>query len=372
MASINNSVTDSTQREKWIDVAKVLTMILVIIGHSTYYSIHTAYGGTNPFAAIPLSNSLTYKLILIISGFIYSFHMPFFIAVSGMTLAISYKPQAPMKEISKKRAKRLLIPFITVTIFLSIPLKYISGYWDASENIMRDIFCGQILLLGNSHLWYVVSLFYITIVFIWLLRHNFNHGWIFWTVCIIATFIGNRLGITRLGECFGITGFLRFFLYFSLGYYLWEHIKTFSVKATYIFPSWIAMIVAFITAAHFAQATPPIIRLLYSPIMAIWGCVNMIATAKEVAKWSVFVDHPITQAMNTHCYKLYLYSDPFNYVLITILVAVFGSTVITADASAAISFLVRIFGSLGLAFALVYFMNGLSRLSKRLNFKKTI
>lgn len=98
----------------------------------------------------------------------------------------------------------------------------------------------------------------------------------------------------------------------------------------------------------------------------------MIATAKEVAKWSAFVDHPITQAMNTHCYKLYLYSDPFNYVLISVLVAILGSTVITADAPAAISFIVRIFGSLGLAFALVYFMNGLSRLSKRLTFKKTI
>lgn len=372
MASINNSITDSTQREKWIDVAKVLTMILVIIGHSTYYSIHTAYGGTNPFADILLSNSLTSKLILLISGFIYSFHMPFFIAVSGMTLAISYKPQQPMKEISQKRAKRLLIPFITVTIFLSIPLKYISGYWDASENILRDIFFGQILLLGNSHLWYVVSLFYITIVFIWLMRHNLNHGWIFWTLCLIATFIGNRLAITRFGEFFGITGFLRFFLYFSLGYYLWERIKTFSVKATYIFISWIAMIVAFNVAAYFAQATPPIIRLLYNLIMAIWGCVNMIATAKEVAKWSAFLDHPITQAMNIHCYKLYLYSDPFNYILISMLVAVFGSTVITADAPAAISFIVRIFGSLGLAFALVYSMNGLSRISKRLNFRKTI
>lgn len=231
-------------------------MILVIIGHSTYYTIQTAYGGTHPFADLQLSPSATYLANSLICGFIYSFHMPFFMAISGMTLAISYKSLQPLAEISKKRAKRLLIPFITVTIFLSIPLKYISGYWDASENIMRDIFCGQILLLGNSHLWYVVSLFYITIVFIWLMRHNLNHGWIFWTLCLIATFIGNRLAITRFGEFFGITGFLRFFLYFSLGYYLWERIKTFSVKATYIFISWIAMIVAFNVAAYFAQATP--------------------------------------------------------------------------------------------------------------------
>lgn len=99
---------------------------------------------------------------------------------------------------------------------------------------------------------------------------------------------------------------------------------------------------------------------------------NMIATAKAVARWSAFVDHPITQAMNTHCYKLYLYSDPFNYVLISVLVAIFGTTVITADAPAAIAFIVRIFGSLGLAFALVYIMNGLPRISKNLTLKKTI
>lgn len=332
MAFISDSHTGSTQHEKWIDVAKVLTMLLVIIGHSTYYSIHSAYGGSDPFAGIILSSSLTQKAISFITGFIYSFHMPFFIAVSGMTLAISYKPQLTLKRISQTRAKRLLIPFIIVTIFLSIPLKYISGYWNASENILLDIFCGQILLLGNSHLWYVVSLFYITIVYIWLMRHNYNSGWIFWSLCVIATFIGNRLVFTRFGECFGITGFLRFFLYFSLGYYLWERIKTFSVKPIYILISWFAMIPAFAIPIYFACSTLPIIRLLYSPIMAIWGCTNMIATAKAITGWSAFVDHPLTQLMNTHCYKLYLYSDPFNYIFISVLVAIFGTTVITDDA----------------------------------------
>lgn len=34
------------QRIEWIDVLKVLTMILVILGHCTYLKISTSYGGT--------------------------------------------------------------------------------------------------------------------------------------------------------------------------------------------------------------------------------------------------------------------------------------------------------------------------------------
>lgn len=44
------------QRIEWIDVLKVLTMILVILGHCTYLKISTSYGGTlylNLDASVP-------------------------------------------------------------------------------------------------------------------------------------------------------------------------------------------------------------------------------------------------------------------------------------------------------------------------------
>lgn len=362
-------MSNPTQREAWIDVAKVLTMILVIIGHSTYYAIKSGYGGYDPFKGLVLSHSVFSLLASLVVSFIYAFHMPFFMAISGMTLAISYKPMQPLAEISRKRAKRLLIPFLTVSIFLLIPLKYLTGYWDDSDHILLDMFSGQILLLGNNHLWFVVSLFLIIIAYIWLMRHGYNSGWLFWSFCVIATIIGERIGMTRLGGFFGITGCLKFFLYFALGFSLWERIKTFNLKTSWLLASWVMMGLAFGAKMISAQSTPPFISKLLPLPLAIWGCINMIATAKAVARWSAFTNHPFIRTMNAHCYDLYLYSDPFNYVLISILVAIFGSTIITANAPAAIALIVRIFGSLGCAFFVVYFMQGVSAIAKRIGRK---
>ena len=81
-----------TQRIEWIDTAKMLTMFLVIIGHCNYYTIATPYGGIYYSEQINGDDfSLTYRCLGYLVAFIYSFHMPLFMALSGMLFSLSMK-----------------------------------------------------------------------------------------------------------------------------------------------------------------------------------------------------------------------------------------------------------------------------------------
>ena len=50
-------------------------------------------------------------------GFIYSFHMLFFMCLSGMCLKLSLKSKTEISVFAKKKVKRLLYSFVLVTLF---------------------------------------------------------------------------------------------------------------------------------------------------------------------------------------------------------------------------------------------------------------
>lgn len=81
-----NTSQSSPRREPWIDFAKGVTLLLVIIGH-------TVTG--------------------ILNGAIYSFHMPLFFILSGITLKPSVT-SAQFKDKTKHSFKRLMFPFLII------------------------------------------------------------------------------------------------------------------------------------------------------------------------------------------------------------------------------------------------------------------
>lgn len=157
-------MNSSAHQIEWINTLKLCTMILVILGHCTYCNVETAYGGLS-LVDNNVAYCLIYRIAGIIVGYIYTFHMPLFISISGMCYFYSEKHYLSLKQLLLSKSKRLLVPFFFVTICYSIPIKYIVGYWSKSNNVFIDIFKSHILLCGNSHLWYLVSLFWIFVLF---------------------------------------------------------------------------------------------------------------------------------------------------------------------------------------------------------------
>ena len=122
-------------------------MLLVVLGHCTYYEMATDFGGmyfASQMQSAGIHETLTHHWLSVITTAIYSFHMPLFMALSGAVFAMQLKKgkYGDGKTFISKKTKRLLYPFLIVSMFWSFPLKYLSGYWGASGNILYDVVVG--------------------------------------------------------------------------------------------------------------------------------------------------------------------------------------------------------------------------------------
>lgn len=202
----------------WIDDAKTLTMLLVIIGHCTYTNLMTPYGGIYYFSDIsPADYSFGEKLLCVMVSFIYTFHMPLFMMLSGACFSLTIHKVAGLKALVSNKARRLLVPFLFTTLLLSVPVKYMSGYYTESGNVLEDIVLGQFLLMGISHLWFLASLFWIFLMYYGLHQKHLTDKWWFLSslvgVSIVATYFINK-GI----EFFGILAAFKHLVYFAFGF----------------------------------------------------------------------------------------------------------------------------------------------------------
>lgn len=142
------------------DLIRVIATVLVIIGHSSTLAITTATGSINPYASI---DSLVVPSIAeTIRKIIYSFHMPLYVCLSGMTFALSRED----KNLGwlGKRFKRLVIPYILTAVFLHIPVRFIIGYygteWDLGTILIQDVILGYDI----NYLWFLQMLFCVNVL----------------------------------------------------------------------------------------------------------------------------------------------------------------------------------------------------------------
>lgn len=145
------------------DCLRVIATILVVMGHCVYYRISTDYGGID-YSAFITSKSQVFLICEKLKVLIYLFHMPLFVALSGAVFGLSQKKYATWACLMKNKARRLLIPFIGVTVCYLFPLKYVVGYFDKSSKLFSNLLIGQILMQGNTHLWFLPMLFLIFII----------------------------------------------------------------------------------------------------------------------------------------------------------------------------------------------------------------
>ena len=138
-----------------LDYLKIIGILLVVIGHCT--SIYT--GGwvfTSPV------NSPIYGLI---ASYVYTFHVPMLVFVSGAVYyycRINKGKYSSLKSLTVNKFNRLIMPFLFIGLLYSIPIKYIIGMIEGS--IINNI-KSFVLGLNTGHLWYLLMLFDIFIIF---------------------------------------------------------------------------------------------------------------------------------------------------------------------------------------------------------------
>lgn len=93
-------MSDSKKRLDYLDMAKGLGMILVLIGHLQGDSIFTFSPYIQPLCV-----------------YIFSFHMPMFFIISGILQAIRKDEQKPYRDVAKARFRGIMIPYYWFSFF---------------------------------------------------------------------------------------------------------------------------------------------------------------------------------------------------------------------------------------------------------------
>lgn len=128
------------QRIEWIDIAKGIGIILVVLGHCV---VKTDY----------------------VHKFIFSFHMPLFFILSGY--CFHAEKYSGIKEVFLKKAIALLVPYFKFVLLGLIVTLIIPGWREglSLKGILTDLYLGYPSTVHITSIWYLVSLYGISVVF---------------------------------------------------------------------------------------------------------------------------------------------------------------------------------------------------------------
>jgi len=192
---------------------KLFATILVVLAHAS--RMYTGKGVVSPVnPSMFLSN---------VTDYIYSFHMPLFIAISGMVYGLCIEDLKKYDDsiiFLENKTIRLLIPYLFFGLFYVAPVMVLFNF--TSESYLNYCIQGILLVKNSRHLWYLISLFEIYMVFMLikpLLKNkifNVILGVIFLAGAVFYKVIPNVLGIQYL---------VRYILYFYLGFFVNRYYK---------------------------------------------------------------------------------------------------------------------------------------------------
>lgn len=187
------------QRNIIIDITKAFLIILVVIGHCIQFGSGSIYLSNKMFFDNPLFK------------FIYSFHMPAFMLISGYLFALNKKND--VIYVIKRKIKHLLIPIFAWSILDTIYYILHNGFglWSIKIYLSQCIHA----------LWFLWALFYCSTIFILVKRFLRDNIYIHILFIIISFAIPDNLNLN-----------LYKFVYpfFLLGYYshnIKDKIKTY-------------------------------------------------------------------------------------------------------------------------------------------------
>ncbi len=293
---------------KEYDVLRVIVTLLVVIGHCSYYHIVTPYGGCD-YDPLAEHMSILYKGYRFLVVIIYAFHMPLFMALSGALYRVSSQnKERSFKNLLKNKFFRLIVPFWVVSVLYSIPIKYLSGYFAGSDHVLSDILIGQVLVQGNTHLWYLLALFFIFLVFYAIEPFAKSHMPIWLILALLLNYAGSFVKIQIVSYV------MMYLLWFSVGYAFESKREAINQKMTIpcILLSGIGLVgIVEVQRKLSIEWLDPILGVL----TAVLGSICIYALAYRIAQTTV-PEKKAYQILSRNSFGCYLYSDPLNYPIL--------------------------------------------------------
>ena len=164
-------MSNTSKRLNYIDMAKGIGMVLVLIGHLQGDPMYTY----SPYI---------YPLCV----YIFSFHMPMFFIISGILIAIKKEDLKPFKETAKKRFRSIMIPYFWFSFFYLLTVVYALIKGGVMYQTLLINLWYVVSGYGMNVLWFLPALYLGELLFIFLKRKLRDHK-IFLAIVILSNAI---------------------------------------------------------------------------------------------------------------------------------------------------------------------------------------
>lgn len=248
-----------------ISFLKTIMMLCVVLYHSILACIGNGWGGIANF-----NNSIVLSLL---SMWLNSFHIQLFTFASGyLFYFVRYecnRYRSPRKDFCK-RIKRLIIPYVLVSIIWAIPAKMLT-YGFSMTIIIKDF----VLAVSPSQLWFLPMLFTVWMVF-YCTSDVINRLSPAIVIIIYISIYLLKIMLERIIPLgvFQVSTSLEFLLYFYLGV-LYRKNKDFQLKGCLALYG-LLNVVIFLVYYYFLENGFEIVAELYRPILCYCGIILFV------------------------------------------------------------------------------------------------
>lgn len=289
---------------------KTILMLLVIIGHAC------AFWSGNWFTENPLIKSTGLDMIY---RWVSSFHVYAFALVSGyiFTYKVTSGAYSMLIPFLRNKMKRLIVPYIFVTLIWVAPISSSFFKWDLSYIIKK-----YLLAVDPSQLWFLWMLFWV-FLFAWLMRKTLLEKPILgWAITIAFYGIG-MIGKLMLPNVFCFWTACQYLLFFFLGMRLRirdeiEKVKLF--KQTPWFVWVVADILVFCATIALKERGGTIWSLLHvlmNLLLNVIGAIMAWTCLQTLAKAIPWKNNIILNKLSFYSMPIYLFHQQIMYFTIT-------------------------------------------------------
>lgn len=298
-----------------INKLKIIACLLIVLGHST-----AIYTGKWVFKSE--QTSFFYKNLSI---YVSSFHLILFVFASGFIYAYCREKKdkyKSLKELIKIKFKRLIIPYCFVGAFFMIPIGMILNierYRNSYIINLRSFIVGR----NNGHLWFLMMLFILFIIFYMLEKILLSKGKE--KILIILMIIANIIS-TKVPDYFELSNVFYYCIYFYVGYkcYLTSE-KGFKKVDIYLNKNRNKVFVfSFVLIAgllymvknlkYYFIFTSMVQKILYF-FIGILGVAHIYAFILLIEKY--FIINKIIKFIGKHIFNIYLLHEPIIFIILS-------------------------------------------------------
>jgi len=331
-----------------ISLLRTFAILIVVLGHSMVVYQYN-WGIYTPLIKSSFFNAL--------KTYIDTFQMPLFIFISGYMYYYCRKECGKYKKLGKfsfDKVKRLLVPYICVAFIYVLPIRIMTGYEGYhGYNVFKIIYKYILTGLDVGHLWYLLAIFIIFIVF-YLFEPIINKIGVPASFVIIAC--ANIISY-KFPNTFQIQSSIHYFMFFYLGYIIRKYEKNFvsefkGKKNTVLIAMLFILQILFL-AVTFKISNNNIIYTLFKNsiflLSNISGTIFYFLVLSLISyKYKSLNSNRTLKFLDKESFAIYLFHSPLVYIILKFIANKNISPFLVVPST----FIIILFGSLGISFVI--------------------